>query len=37
MDKCKTIDPEVIEVRPGYRVACHLVTEEVSHVAAAQA
>jgi peptide/nickel transport system ATP-binding protein len=34
MDKCKTIDPEVIEVRPGYRVACHLVTEEVSHAAA---
>jgi peptide/nickel transport system ATP-binding protein len=31
MEKCKTIDPAIIEIRPGYRVACHLVTEEVSH------
>ena len=37
MEKCTTIDPEVIEISPGYRVACHLVTEEVGHAAAAQA
>lgn len=35
MEKCRTIDPEMIEVRPGHRAACHLVTEEVSHAASA--
>jgi peptide/nickel transport system ATP-binding protein len=30
MDKCRTIDPETIEVQPGHHVACHVVTEEVS-------
>ena len=35
MDKCKTIDPETISVEPGHRVACHLVTEEVSHATSA--
>ena len=33
MDKCRVIDPEMIQVRQGHRVACHLVTEEVSHAA----
>jgi peptide/nickel transport system ATP-binding protein len=37
MDKCRTIDPEVITIAPGHRVACHLVTEGVSHEAAATA
>lgn len=32
MDKCRTIDPETISPRPGHRVACHVVTEEISHV-----
>jgi peptide/nickel transport system ATP-binding protein len=32
MDICRTIDPAMISVRPGHRAACHLVTEEVSHV-----
>ncbi len=31
IDKCRTVDPEMITVRPGHRVACHLVTEETSH------
>ena len=30
MDKCHTIDPGMISVRPGHRVACHLVTEEMN-------
>ena len=34
MDKCSTIDPETITVGTGHRVACHLVTEGVSHAAA---
>lgn len=33
IEKCKTIDPDVISIRPGHRVACHLVSEGVSHVA----
>ena len=39
MDKCRTIDPELIAITPAHRIACHLVTEsqpqEVSHAAAA--
>jgi hypothetical protein len=37
MDKCRTIDPEMIAVSPKHRIACHLVTEqqEMSHAAAA--
>src|SRR5688572_6562425 len=35
MDKCRVIDPAMIQVRQGHRVACHLVTEEVSHEATA--
>jgi len=31
IDRCRTIDPEMITIRPGHRVACHLVTEELSH------
>ncbi len=34
MDKCRTIDPETITVDSDHRVACHLVTEGESHVAA---
>src|SRR5690606_37637909 len=30
IDKCRTIDPEIIGIQPGHRVACHVVTEEVS-------
>jgi peptide/nickel transport system ATP-binding protein len=35
MDKCHTIDPEMILLQTGHRAACHLLTEEVSHVATA--
>jgi peptide/nickel transport system ATP-binding protein len=31
IDKCRTVDPEMITIRAGHRVACHLVTEEKSH------
>jgi peptide/nickel transport system ATP-binding protein len=31
MDKCRTIDPEMINVRPGHRAACHAVAEEIQH------
>lgn len=30
LDKCKTIDPNMIEVAPGHRTACHVVEEEMS-------
>ena len=29
VDKCRTIDPEIIAIEPGHRVACHLVTEGI--------
>jgi len=35
MDKCRTIDPEMIYIQTGHRAACHLLTEEISHVATA--
>lgn len=35
MEKCRTIDPEMISVRPGHRAACHVVTEEVAHATTA--
>jgi peptide/nickel transport system ATP-binding protein len=38
IDKCRTVDPEMIAIQPGHRVACHVVTEapeEVSHAATA--
>src|SRR6185369_10736762 len=31
MDKCRTTDPDMISVSPTHRVACHVVTEEISH------
>ncbi len=37
MDKCRSIDPEVVTLEDGRRVACHLVTEGVSDVTAATA
>lgn len=33
MDKCRTVDPEIIELSTGHRAACHLLTEEASHAA----
>jgi peptide/nickel transport system ATP-binding protein len=35
MDKCRTLDPAIISPQPGHRVACHLVTEEMSHATTA--
>jgi len=38
MDKCRTVNPELVSLVPGHRVACHLVTkgrEEVSYAATA--
>jgi len=39
MDKCRTIDPPLITVQPGHRVACHVVTDamlpEMPHAASA--
>lgn len=35
MDKCRTIDPEMIQIQEGHRAACHLLTEEVNHGATA--
>ncbi len=32
IDKCRTVDPDNIELEIGHRVACHVVTEEVSRV-----
>jgi peptide/nickel transport system ATP-binding protein len=32
MDKCRTIDPEMIAVGPGHRVACHVVAEQMAEV-----
>lgn len=31
MDKCSTVDPEMIYVQTEHRAACHLLMEEVSH------
>ncbi len=33
-EKCRTIDPELITIAPGHRVACHVVSEELSHATA---
>lgn len=35
MEKCRTIDPEMITVRAGHRAACHAVAEEISHATTA--
>ena len=32
IDKCHTVDPETITIRPGHRVACHLVTDASEEV-----
>lgn len=31
MDICRTADPEMISIRDGHRVACHLFTERTNH------
>lgn len=35
MDICRSIDPAMIEIRPGHRAACHVVTAEVNRATAA--
>lgn len=35
MDRCRTVDPQMIYLQPGHRAACHLLTEEANHVATA--
>jgi peptide/nickel transport system ATP-binding protein len=32
LDKCRTIDPNMITIEPGHRAACHVVEEELRHV-----
>jgi peptide/nickel transport system ATP-binding protein len=34
MEKCRTIEPEMITIRPGHRAACHAVTEGLTHESA---
>jgi peptide/nickel transport system ATP-binding protein len=34
IEQCRTIDPEIIAIQPGHRVACHVVTKEVSRATA---
>ena len=34
VDKCKTIEPELIEIAPNHNAACHVVEEELSYAAA---
>ena len=34
VDKCKTIEPALIEIAPNHNAACHVVEEELSHAAA---
>jgi peptide/nickel transport system ATP-binding protein len=31
-DPCRTLDPAMIEIRPGHRTACHAVAQELAHV-----
>lgn len=33
MDNCKHVEPPMLEISPGHRVACHLVSEGVAHAA----
>jgi peptide/nickel transport system ATP-binding protein len=35
MEKCRTIDPEMISIQTGHRTACHAVAEEMSHATTA--
>jgi peptide/nickel transport system ATP-binding protein len=32
IEKCRTVDPEIISILPGHRIACHLVTEITGEV-----
>ena len=32
MDKCKVIEPEMIEIKKGHSVACHLYQERINLV-----
>jgi peptide/nickel transport system ATP-binding protein len=32
IDKCRTHDPQVIQIGPDHRVACHVVAQELGHV-----
>ncbi len=34
IDKCSTVEPQMLELSPGHRAACHLLTDEVNHAAA---
>lgn len=31
LDKCRTIDPDMIMIEPGHRAACHVVATELQH------
>ena len=35
MDKCRTIDPDMINIQTGHHVACHAVAEEMNHATTA--
>ncbi len=35
MNQCRSLDPTMIDLRPGHRVACHAVTEGISHATTA--
>jgi peptide/nickel transport system ATP-binding protein len=32
IEKCRTVDPEIISILPGHRIACHLATEITGEV-----
>jgi len=32
VDKCRTVDPAMVTIQPGHRVACHVVTEATEEV-----
>jgi peptide/nickel transport system ATP-binding protein len=32
VEQCRTLDPAMIDIRPGHRAACHVVAEELTHV-----
>lgn len=34
IEKCSTVEPKMLELTPGHRAACHLLTDEVTHAAA---
>ncbi len=34
IEKCKTVEPAMLTISTGHRVACHLVSDEVAHVQA---